>query len=127
MGGWEAAHYSCLSKAKETMKQSWKDLNIKDRLAIVSACIAFTVGWTLTALAAFVPLLLSEQGILWILGQSLVYSASVFGLGMYFKSETVQMKQDVDRHIMHMERMQLQREKLRKEKDIPEIPDEDEE
>ena len=109
------------------MKQTWKDLNIKDRLAIVSACIAFTVGWTLTALAAFVPLLLSEQGILWILGQSLVYSASVFGLGMYFKSETVQMKQDVDRHIMHMERMQLQRDKLRKEKDIPEIPDEDEE
>ena len=105
------------------MKQNWSDLNIKDRLAIVSACIAFTVGWTLTALAAFVPLLLSEQGILWILGQSLVYSASVFGLGMYFKSETVQMKHDVDRHIRHMERMSLERERLRNGIPIDDIPD----
>lgn len=84
------------------MKTNWKDLNIKDKLAIVSACIAFTVGWTLTCLAAFVPLLLSEQGILWILGQALIYSASVFGLGMYFKSETVQMKQDVRRYMRRM-------------------------
>lgn len=84
------------------MKTTWKDLNIKDKLAIVSACIAFTVGWTLTCLAAFVPLLLSEQGILWILGQALIYSASVFGLGMYFKSETVQMKQDMRRYMRRM-------------------------
>lgn len=84
------------------MKTTWKDLNIKDKLAIVSACIAFTVGWTLTCLAAFVPLLLSEQGILWILGQALIYSASVFGLGMYFKSETVQLKQDVRRYMRRM-------------------------
>lgn len=84
------------------MKTTWKELNVKDKLAIVSACIAFTVGWTLTCLAAFVPLLLSEQGILWILGQALIYSASVFGLGMYFKSETVQMKQDVRRYMRRM-------------------------
>ena len=84
------------------MKTTWKDLNIKDKLAIVSACIAFTVGWTLTCLAAFVPLLLSEQGILWILGQALIYSASVFGLGMYFKSETVQMKRDVRQYMRKM-------------------------
>lgn len=109
------------------MKNKWENLNIKDKLAIISACVAFTVGWTLTALAAFVPLLLSEQGILWILGQSLVYSASVFGLGMYFKSETVQMKHDVDKHIEHIERMQIQREKLRRGIDIQEIPEEDEE
>lgn len=86
------------------MKSNFEDLNIKDKLAIISACIAFTVGWTLTCMAAFIPLLLSEQGILWVLGQSLVYSASVFGLGMYFKSETVQMKEDIDRHIDRMRR-----------------------
>lgn len=84
------------------MKTTWKDLNIKDKLAIVSACIAFTVGWTLTCLAAFVPLLISEQGVLWILGQALIYSASVFGLGMYFKSETVQLKQDIRRYMRKM-------------------------
>ena len=94
------------------MKTTWKDLNIKDKLAIVSACAAFTIGWGLTICAAFVPLLLSEQGILWILGQALIYSASVFGLGMYFKSETVQMKRDV-------------RQYMRKIKDDEEIADEE--
>ena len=109
------------------MKTKWNDLNIKDKLAIISACVAFTVGWTLTALAAFVPLLLSEQGILWILGQSLVYSASVFGLGMYFKSESVQMKHDMERYFDKKERLQLQRMKIRKGIDEGEIPMEEDE
>ena len=94
-------------KKEQEMKSNFEDLNIKDKLAIISACIAFTVGWTLTCMAAFIPLLLSEQGILWVLGQSLVYSASVFGLGMYFKSETVQMKEDIDRHIDRMRRKRI--------------------
>lgn len=109
------------------MKTNFSDLNIKEKLAIVSACIAFAAGWTLTGIAAFVPILLSEQGVLWILGQSLVYSASVFGLGMYFKAESVQMKHDINRHLEHMERMQIQREKLRKGIPTEEIPYEDEE
>ena len=108
------------------MKTTFKDLNIKDKLAIISACVAFTVGWGLTICAAFVPLLLSEQGILWILGQALVYSASVFGLGMYFKSESTQMKQDIDRHLERMERLSIDREKLRKGQDVEELPDEEE-
>ena len=108
------------------MNQKWIDLNIKDKLAIVSACIAFLAGWTLTGIAAFVPLLLSEQGVLWILGQSLVYSASVFGLGMYFKSESTEMKRDINRHIREMERMSLERQRLRKGVDIGEIPEDDE-
>ena len=109
------------------MKTKWSDLNIKDKLAIISACVAFTVGWLLTCIAAFVPLLLSEQGILWILGQSLVYSASVFGLGMYFKSESVQMKHDMERYFDKKERLQLERMKIRNGVDMPEIPNEDEE
>lgn len=108
------------------MKTTFKDLNIKDKLAIISACVAFTVGWGLTICAAFVPLLLSEQGILWILGQALVYSASVFGLGMYFKSESTQMKQDIDRHLERMERLSIDREKLRKGQDVEDLPDEEE-
>lgn len=109
------------------MKTNFSDLNIKEKLAIVSACIAFAAGWTLTGIAAFVPILLSEQGVLWILGQSLVYSASVFGLGMYFKAESVQMKHDINRHLEHMERLQIEREKLRKGIPTDEIPGEDEE
>lgn len=105
------------------MKTTFKDLNIKEKLAIVSACVAFTCGWSLVICAAFVPILLSEQGVLWILGQALIYSASVFGLGMYFKAESTQMKNDISRHIHQMERMSIERERLRKGEDIGEIPD----
>ena len=93
----------------------WKDLNIKERLAIASACLAFLAGWLLTAIAAFVPLLLSEQGILWILGQSLVYSASVFGISAYFKSENVQLRRDMDRRFRHMEKLSKMNENLEEE------------
>lgn len=85
----------------------WSDLGIKDKLAIGSACIAFALGWVITGLAAFIPLLITEQGVLWILGQSLVYTASVFGVSMYFKSETIQLRHDIDRHLEHVERMRL--------------------
>ena len=108
------------------MKQTFNDLNIKEKLAIISACIAFLAGWTLTGIAAFVPILLSEQGVLWILGQALIYSASVFGLGMYFKAESVQMKQDINRHIHQMERLSIEREKLRKGQEVLDLPDDEE-
>lgn len=108
------------------MKQNWNDLNIKEKLSIASACLAFIAGWTLTGIAAFVPILLSEQGVLWILGQALIYSASVFGVALYFKAESVQMKHDIDRHLERVERMQIQREKLRMGQEVEEIPDEEE-
>lgn len=109
------------------MKTKFSDLNIKEKLAIISACAAFICGWVLTGIAAFVPLLLSEQSILWILGQAMTYAAAVFGVSMYFNAETRQMKHDINKHIEHMERMQIEREKLRKGIDVEEIPEEDEE
>lgn len=109
------------------MKAKFSDLNIKEKLAIISACAAFVCGWVLTGIAAFVPLLLSEQSILWILGQAMTYAAAVFGVSMYFNAETRMMKHDINKHIEHMERMQIEREKLRKGQDLEEIPDENEE
>lgn len=109
------------------MKQTWNDLNIKEKLAIISACAAFTIGWGLVICAAFVPILLSEQGVLFILGQALIYSASVFGVALYFKAESVQMKQDIDRHIRHMERMQMERHNIRAGIPVDEIPDDKDE
>lgn len=108
------------------MKITFKDLNIKEKLAIISACAAFTLGWMLTGIAAFVPLLLSEQSILWILGQAMTYSAAVFGVSMYFNAETRLMKQNIDKHLAHTERMIIQRDNLRNNVDIEEIPEEDE-
>jgi hypothetical protein len=109
------------------MKTKFSDLNIKEKLAILSACAAFVCGWVLTGIAAFVPLLLSEQSILWILGQAMTYAAAVFGVSMYFNAETRMMKHDINKHIEHMERMQIEREKLRKGLEVEEIPDENEE
>ena len=109
------------------MKITFKDLNIKEKLAIISACAAFTMGWTLTGIAAFVPLLLSEQSILWILGQAMTYSAAVFGVSMYFNAEARIMKHDINKHLAHTERMIRQRENIRNNGDVEEIPIEDEE
>lgn len=102
--------------------KKWEDLNIKEKLAIVSACLAFSLGWFITLCAAFVPILLSEQGVLFILGQALVYSASVFGIAAYFRSETVQMKRDMQHYFDRKERLQLDRMKIREGIDVGEIP-----
>lgn len=89
------------------MKITFKDLNIKEKLAIISACAAFICGWVLTGIAAFVPLLLSEQSILWILGQGMTYAAAVFGVSMYFNAEARQMRQDITKYMSDMERNRI--------------------
>ena len=104
------------------MKITWKDLNIKEKLAITSACIGFMAGWTLTGVAAFVPLLLSEQGILWILAQSLTYASAVFGVSMYFNAETRQMKRDLKHYFNEQERLQEERMRIRNGIDTGELP-----
>lgn len=108
------------------MKITFNDLNIKEKLAIISACAAFTLGWVLTGIAAFVPLLLSEQSILWILGQGMTYAAAVFGVSMYFNAEARQMRDDMQKYFNKRERLMLEREKLRQGIDTGELPNEEE-
>lgn len=108
------------------MKTTWKDLNIKEKLAILSALGAFVLGWCLSIGAFFVPPVGEvADSVLWILGQALLYAASVFGVSAYFRSETVQLRHDMNKHLESMERMQIQREKLRHNIDVEEIPEED--
>ena len=114
------------------MRTKWVDLNIKEKLAILSACIAFILGWCMSIAGFWIPPVGEvADSILWILGQALLYAASVFGVSAYFRSETVQLRKDMDRHLEHMERMQIQREKLRNGIDVEKIPnkynDEDDE
>lgn len=101
----------------------WSDLNIKDRLAILSAIIAFILGWCMSIAGFWLPPVGEvADSILWILGQALLYAASVFGVSAYFRSETVQLRRDMDRHLEAMESLQIQREKLRNGIDVEEIP-----
>lgn len=110
------------------MKTNWIDLNIKDKIAILSAIIAFILGWCMSIAGFWIPPIgVVSDSILWILGQALLYAASVFGVSAYFRSETVKLRQDMDRHLEYMERMQIQREKLKSGMDIEEIPLKDEE
>lgn len=76
--------------------EKWKDINIKDKIAIVSAIVAFCAGWALSIAAFLVPPVGEiHESILWILGQSLIYAASVFGVASYFTSETVRLRHDM--------------------------------
>ena len=106
------------------MKNTWKDLNIKEKLAILSACAAFLIGWALSIAGFIVPPLGEvHESILFILGQALVYAASVFGIAAYFKAESMQMKDDISKHISEMERLQIERMNLRKGIDEGEMPE----
>ena len=106
------------------MKQTWKDLSIKEQISFISAIIAFILGWCMSIAGFWIPPVGEvADSILWILGQALLYCSATFGIAAYFRSETVQLRKDMDRHLEHMERMQLQREKLRQGIDIQEIPD----
>ena len=76
--------------------EKWKDLGVKNKIAFVTAVGAFIIGWGLT-IAGFIvpPVGVVADSVLWILGQSLVYAASVFGVGMYVSGEVQRMKGEI--------------------------------
>ena len=79
------------------MNDKWKDLGVKDKAAIVSAFIAFGLGWVLTICGFWTePIGEVSQSVLWILGQALIYTASVFGLATYFTASSQAMKRDMN-------------------------------
>lgn len=91
------------------MKNTWLNLNIKEKIAIVTAIAAFIFGWGLSIAGFCLPPLGDvADSVLWILGQALIYSASVFGVTSYFNAETVKMKRDISEHIDRIERMRLE-------------------
>lgn len=81
-------------------KSNWKDLNIKEKTAIISAIAAFVVGWGLTISGFIVPPMGEvADSVLWILGQSLIYSASVFGITSYFTTEQRKLRKELQNYI----------------------------
>lgn len=82
------------------MSEKWNELNIKEKLAIISAIVAFIIGWGLT-IAGFIiePTGEVADSVLWILGQALIYSASVFGVSAYFNSESIKLKKDIKMYV----------------------------
>lgn len=82
------------------MSETWSKTDIKQKFAIVTAVIAFVAGWGLT-IAGFIlpPRGEVADSVLWVLGQALVYTASVLGIGMYFNNQMVKFRADTKRYI----------------------------
>lgn len=80
--------------------ETWSAMDIKQKFAIVTAVVAFLVGWGLT-IAGFIidPTGQVHDSVLWILGQALVYTASVLGIGMYFNNQMAKFRADTKRYI----------------------------
>lgn len=74
------------------MLENIKKLSVKDKIAYSTCLLSFIIGWGLV-IAGFIvdPLGIVDNSIQFILGQSLLYTASVLGLGMY-----------VDKSVRHM-------------------------
>ena len=92
------------------IKEKWSELDLKTRIAYVTAIVAFTVGWGLT-IAGFClpPVAVVADSILWILGQALLYAASVLGIGMYVTGSMRGMKRSIS-NFMREEHKRLKEE-----------------
>lgn len=76
-------------------KRGWSDLEVKTKIAYITAIIAFFLGWGLTVAGFIIGAGVISDSVLWVLGQSLVYAASVFGVGMYVTGSVRAMRQNI--------------------------------
>lgn len=83
----------------EAKRESWSSLEVKTKIAYITAIVAFFLGWALTIAGFIIGAGIISDSVLWVLGQSLVYAASVFGVGMYVTTSVRGMKTAI-RHFM---------------------------
>ena len=80
------------------MTETTKDR--KQKAAYATAIVAFIVGWGLTIAGFLVPPLGEVSGsVLAILGEAMVYAASVFGVTLYFNHQMERFRIDAKRYI----------------------------
>ena len=105
----------------------YEKCTIKQKVAMISGILSFVLGWSLTIAGFCIPPIGEvADSVLWVLSQALIYTGSVLGLTQYFSAESVKLRHDVDRHLEQLERLQIQREKLKQGlDDIPDKEDED--
>lgn len=102
--------------------ETWKTLDIKTKIAYVTAIIAFVAGWSLTVAGFIVPPLGAvSDSVLWILGQALIYAASVFGVGLYVTGSVKTMQTSL-RQFMRQEKQLIEAEL----EEATEVPQDDE-
>lgn len=86
-------------------------MDIKQRTAYITAIVAFVAGWGLTIAGFCVPPTGEVSGsVLAVLGEAMVYAASVFGVGMYFNHEMQKFRHDTRQYIDKVERERREQE-----------------
>lgn len=77
-----------------------KKMDTKQKTAYWTAIIAFVCGWGLT-IAGFIVSPLGEVSgsVLAVLGEAMVYAASVFGVTLYFSNEMMKFKRDTREYL----------------------------
>lgn len=91
-------------------------MDTKSKYALGTAIVAFAIGFGLTIAGFFTPPKGEvHDSVLWILGQALIYTASVLGIGMYFNSKTTELNQRIVE--MKDEARRLVREEMKEEKE----------
>ena len=82
-----------------------KTTDLKERTAYATAIIAFVIGWGITIWGFCIP----PKGeisasVLTVLGEAMVYTASVFGVTLYFSSQMVRLRHETREYIRKLER-----------------------
>lgn len=81
------------------------NVDVRHMAATVTAVAAFIAGWGLT-IAGFIvePTGEVSDSVLWILGQALIYAASVFGITQYFNTRLKGFEDQARRYIDDIDR-----------------------
>ena len=79
-------------------------MNTKQRIAYWTAIIAFICGWGLTIAGFVVPPRGEVSGsVLAVLGEAMVYTASVLGITLYFSNEMLKFKRDTREYLNNID------------------------
>lgn len=107
--------YLCFERIKDKVMPAKAKKDSKQLAAFITAIVAFCIGWFLV-IAGFYQEPVGEisGSVLAVLGEAMVYAASVFGVGMYFNHRLEQLEIDTRKYIRQVER----------EKDEPENEEE---
>lgn len=109
-------------KHMDKTRESWSELEVKTKIAYITAIVAFALGWGLTIAGFVIGAGVISDSVLWVLGQALVYAASVFGVGMYITGSVRNMKRSIARFMIDERKHLENNEELEIEEDDSEIP-----
>ena len=68
------------------IKEDLSKMTVKDAIAYTTSILAFIIGWGVTIAGFIIPPVGDiADSVLWVLGQSLIYTSSILGVSMYMR------------------------------------------